>query len=641
MRFADAAEVLREAGPALLAAPGEAGFWALVRTRGAQATLIDGEGRLLRVRLEQLRAALCASLEASPAARSVDQVLERAGVPERRRARARLALLHERIGQRPAGSAWLLRLPAAAPMRHLLSEAGVFRHLAHVLVAHGAEFLLAIVGWWLVGLGALEGRFEAGWLAAWSLLLITAIPVRVAAVRAAARLSIAAGAAMKRRLLAGALSLEPEEVRHQGAGQLLGRVLESDAVESLMLTGGLAAAVAGLQLVLSVPVLAAGAAPGWHLALFAVWTGAAVLIAFTEWRWRKRWTTSRLQMTHDLVERMVGHRTRLAQEPRASWHDEEDRLLEGYLTLSAPCDEAGAVSTACLHRGWLLLGVLGLAPVFLAGEPAAGAMAVSLGGVVLGAQGWRQLAAGLSQLMGAALSFQSVRPLFSAVERERERGSASNAEVGPELPSEQSAAPLEIRDLRFRFPGRVNRVLNGCSLTIRPGDRLLLDGPSGSGKTALAAVLAGLRRPESGLVLWGGVDQETLGGPGWRRRVAYAPQFHENHVLSGTLAFNLLLGRGWPPTASELQEAEGVCRELGLGPLLERMPAGLQQTVGETGWQLSHGECGRLFIARGLLQRPDLLILDESFASLDPENLEQALQCVLSRVKTVLLVAHP
>ena len=90
-----------------------------------------------------------------------------------------------------------------------------------------------------------------------------------------------------------------------------------------------------------------------------------------------------------------------------------------------------------------------------------------------------------------------------------------------------------------------------------------------------------------------------------------------------------------------MEEAEAVCRELGLGPLLDRMPAGLGQMVGETGWQLSHGERSRLFIARALLQSSDLLLLDESFAALDPPTLDHAMTCVLRRARALLIIAHP
>ena len=119
------------------------------------------------------------------------------------------------------------------------------------------------------------------------------------------------------------------------------------------------------------------------------------------------------------------------------------------------------------------------------------------------------------------------------------------------------------------------------------------------------------------------------------------PQFHENYIFTGTLAFNLLMGRRWPPSPQDVSEAELLCRELGLGELLERMPAGIQQMVGESGWQLSHGERSRIFIARALLQEADVLILDESFGALDPKNLESALQCVLKRTQTLVVIAHP
>jgi ATP-binding cassette subfamily B protein len=71
------------------------------------------------------------------------------------------------------------------------------------------------------------------------------------------------------------------------------------------------------------------------------------------------------------------------------------------------------------------------------------------------------------------------------------------------------------------------------------------------------------------------------------------------------------------------------------------MPGGIHQRVGETGWQLSHGERSRIFLARALLQKADVTILDESFASLDPATMDQCLRTALDRSATLVVIAHP
>jgi ATP-binding cassette, subfamily B, bacterial len=212
---------------------------------------------------------------------------------------------------------------------------------------------------------------------------------------------------------------------------------------------------------------------------------------------------------------------------------------------------------------------------------------------------------------------------------------------GEPLDDGRGAPLLEAHTLVFCHGRRGAPVLQECSLQMRTGDRLLLEGPSGGGKSTLASLLTGVRQPESGLLLLGGLDLPTLGAAGWRRRVVAAPQFHDNYIFTGTLAFNLLMGRRWPPHPADLRVAETLCHALDLGPLLDRMPAGLWQVVGETGWQLSHGERRRLYIARALLQGATILILDESFAALDPETLHRVQQCVLEHAPTLLVIAHP
>ena len=80
------------------------------------------------------------------------------------------------------------------------------------------------------------------------------------------------------------------------------------------------------------------------------------------------------------------------------------------------------------------------------------------------------------------------------------------------------------------------------------------------------------------------------------------------------------MGRDWPPDRADLAEAEELCRELGLGDAARPHAGRAAAEVGETGWQLSHGERSRIFLARALLQNAELTMLDESFAALDPET---------------------
>ena len=143
------------------------------------------------------------------------------------------------------------------------------------------------------------------------------------------------------------------------------------------------------------------------------------------------------------------------------------------------------------------------------------------------------------------------------------------------------------------------------------------------------------------MLLLRGLDRATFGAAGWRRRVTAAPQFHENHVLSGSFAYNLLLGREWPTSQAMRDKARAICTELGLDELVKKMPSGLDELIGETGWQLSHGEKSRLYIARTLLQGVELVILDESFASLDPETMRVAVDCVLKHAPSIVVVSHP
>jgi ATP-binding cassette subfamily B protein len=637
--YGEVERMILTAGPALLRIPGENSFLALLGRRGGKVSALAPDLKVRPIALGELRALLCREHE-EPLRGELDELLLQAGVSRGRLGAARAAMMRERLSQVWIDNCWLLRLRPGASFVKQLKQARLPRLLGALAGSYALQFGLGLLAWWMLGRGLLGGQLDRGWLLAWALLLVTAVPFRLLAVVAQGRFAIGAGGLLKQRLLYGALRLEPEEVRHEGAGQMLGRVIESNAVESLALSGGFLGVVAAIELFAAVLVLGLGAAGWLHALLLLGWVVLGAGVGWWHFRQRRIWTDARLEMTNDLIERMVGHRTRLAQESPERWHDGEDQTVERYLTQSSALDRT-VVLQSLIARGWLVVALLGLGPALIADTAAPARLAVSLGGMLLAYRALLKLAASLTSLLSAAIAWGQVAPLSDATARPEENGALPGLVGEPRESGNGAGAVLEAHELTFRYRERSAPALRECSLRIEAGDRLLLEGPSGGGKSTLASLLTGLRVPESGLLLAGGLDYRTLGATGWRRRVASAPQFHENHVFTGTFAFNLLMGRGWPPRSEDLIEAETLCRELGLGELLDRMPAGLMQMVGETGWQLSHGERSRLFLARALLQGADLVILDESFGALDPNTLRQSMRCALARARTMLVIAHP
>jgi ATP-binding cassette subfamily B protein len=640
--YADVERLVCRAGPALLRLPGESEPYFLVLLSGDRRRLALLTPDLVRVRLapEVVRTALCRDVEAAGLV-TVERLMSEIGIREGRRERAKRELLRSLLASKQIGDCWLLRPSGGAGVAAQARESHLLRLLFSLIAFHLCEQSLWILSWWLLGWMTLAGRLDPGWLVAWLLLLATLVPFRLLTTMAGGLTSIRAGAVLKRRLLVGALRLEPDEVRHQGAGQLLGRILESEAIEQLAFTGGFLGLTAVIELVLAGIVLGAGAASGLHVALLSGWALATYWLGLRYYRRRRRWTEHRLGMTNDLVERMIGHRTRLAQESPAHWNDGEDEALEHYFRKARDLDRAAVALQALVPRGWLIVGLLGLAPAFVAADRTSATLAVGIGGIVLAYRAFRNLVDGLERMAGAAIAWEQIKTFWGAAVRRDPMGHPGFAVAPAMRSSPEGNTLLDAQDLVFRYGDRAEPVLQGAAVRIASGDRWLLEGPSGGGKSTLAALLAGSRAPQTGLLLLDGLDRETLGAEGWRRRVVIAPQFHENHVLMGTLAFNVLMGRGWPPGQADLEQAERVCRALDLGPLLERMPAGLQQMVGETGWQLSHGEKSRIYIARALLQGASIMILDESFAALDPLTLGRTLSFVLEEAPTVVVIAHP
>lgn len=646
--YSEVATFIRGAGPAvieILHRPTQEGtaFVAISGARWDWVALLSPDFKTRWVRAREVERLLCTGYEA-PFASSLQPYLDSLPSASAANEAARQGLVRESVireghGSGVVGRGWLLRpIPGASLYQHARHER-LFRPLIWVILTFLTAQVLLMASWAIIGQGTLQGQFEMAWVWAWVLTTLTTVLMEIASIANQNEFLLGGGGLFKRHLLYGTLQLKPDEIRHQGAGQFLGRVMESESLESLAMTGGLSALVGIVMLLVDGVVLALGAGGWLHTLLLFGWFALTLFMGWRYYRTGTVWLNSYRAMTNDLVERMVGHRTRLAQENPKRWHTEEDQGLAHYLKLSERLDRIEAQLGSLIPRGWLLVGLAGLAPALLNGTGSLATLTISVGGILFAFQAFSNLTGTLKGIIGALMAWSQVEPLLDAAARRKESGTLVLAEA----PSEEARqAPLVVaRDLLFRYRPHRPPVLHECNLEVLYGDRMLLEGPSGSGKSTLGNLLAGLNQAESGLLLLRGFDHRTVGSDIWRQRILVVPQFQENHIFTASLAFNLFMGRQWPPTTEELAEAEAICRELGLGRLLDQMPERFDQLVGESGWHLSHGEKSRIYIARALLQKADLLILDESFGALDPENLRGALECVLRRTPTLLVIAHP
>jgi ATP-binding cassette, subfamily B, bacterial len=642
-------KMLHAAGPAVLRLPTPEGarFVGLLKHRGGKLVVLSTKVRKCQVRIEQLREPL-QEVGVGALRAEVDQILTRVGLNGKAREKARWGLLMQRAGKRAVGGCWLLRAVPQGAFASTLQREGIIKNAGWLLLGNLVYFVLVAIGWWFLGRGMLSGHIDEGYLHTWVLLFFTALALRQLVDFTAGRLAFDVGGLLKQRLLYGTLSLDVHRVRAMGSGDLLGRVIESQSIEQLAMSGGVNAIIALTELLIAAAVLYMGAGGVGHVALVATWVLLTVFLAAMLLRRRELWTQHRLALTGTLVERMLGHRTRLVQQLPERMHDGEDPALANYFDASRLMDRITTLLAALPSRGWVVVALAWLSVSVWFAPPTRAALAVAIGGITMAWRAFGGLSLGLVQLIAARVSWHQVKPIYGFGQDQIPVGDSPDLALVYDSPSsDDGLAPPTVVDMsgvEFEYAGASpNRkaVVKDLSLRISKGDRVLIEGRSGSGKSTLGLILSGLEQPQKGSLQLCGMSWHSLGREGWRRRIASAPQFHQNHVFNSTLRFNLHMGRRWPAFPSDIERAHQLCLELGLGDLIERMPSGMSEIVGERGWQLSHGERSRLFIARALMQEGELVIFDESFAALDPQTLEQVMQCVHKRARTLVVIAHP
>ena len=255
----------------------------------------------------------------------------------------------------------------------------------------------------------------------------------------------------------------------------------------------------------------------------------------------------------------------------------------------------------------------------------------------------RQMAERFTQIQGGLTAVERIGELLEEPLEIRDHTRAGPADT-QESTAEGLPAPLQVLpsargEVVFEgvhFGYRPDEpILQDLSFRLAPGEHVALVGPTGSGKTTVIRLLCRLYEPQQGRILLDGRDIRSLSLPDLRRQLGVVLQ--DTFLFSGSVGDNLRLDQ-----EIDDKQLKEVCRDLGLSSLLGRLPQGLDTELRERGGNLSSGERQLLAVARVAIRNPNVLVMDEATAFMDPST-EATLQRDLDRLlerRTAVVIAH-
>jgi ATP-binding cassette, subfamily C, bacterial CydC len=429
--------------------------------------------------------------------------------------------------------------------------------------------------------------------------------------------------------------LAPAQLREYRSGELLARMVgDVDALQSLYVRGLgppiVALLVGAASVAVTAAVLPAAAA---ILALGLLLAGLVVPLAGSALSRAasRRQVGVRGQLTAELVEVLRG-----APELVAYGREEETlrRVRAADRELARLC-----------RRDALAAGLAEALSLLVVGATVAGVLAVAIAAYETAALD-RVLVATLALL--ALASFDAVAPLpvaarelFGSLAAGRRVLDLTDRQAEIRDPAVPAPAPLRLdvvslEAVTARYAAGEDPALSGFDFRLEPGRRIALVGPSGAGKTTVVNLLFRFLDPADGCVRVGGRDARDYRQEDIRALFALAGQ--DAHVFNSTIRANLAIGR---PGAGD-DELWDALRRARLADWVVSLPDGLETLVGEEGTQLSGGQRQRLTLARALLSKAPVLILDEPTAHLDPETAQALMDDVFEAAgeRTVLLITH-
>ncbi|MEF7614899.1 type I secretion system permease/ATPase [Aquincola sp. MAHUQ-54] len=238
----------------------------------------------------------------------------------------------------------------------------------------------------------------------------------------------------------------------------------------------------------------------------------------------------------------------------------------------------------------------------------------------------------VGQVAGLVVRWQQTRLAMGAIDQVM--AAPTDDGEGPALQAPPLEGRIEFREVSFGYPNRP-LLLDRLNLRVRPGERVGFIGKLGSGKSTLLKLLVNLHAASSGSVLVDDLVTTQLDPLSLRRQLGYVPQ--DVTLFHGSVRENIELGRTNGGDAALLAAVRSAC----LDETLAQLPAGLATPVGERGELLSGGQRQAVAIARALLTRPPVLLLDEPSSMMDPATEQRLIgQLRLLEGTTLLLVTH-